>query len=105
MLTATSYILPDEQDCAIFEAIVPDDHYLRRVKEVIDFERFRDELAACYSVALGRPALEPLLLLKLEFLAFNYGLSDRQFMNQPKINMPFHYFHPFSFRNPFTLLT
>ncbi len=99
MLTATSYILPDEQDCAIFEAIVPDDHYLRRVKEVIDFERCREELAACYSAHFGRPAMEPLLLLKLEFLAFHYGLSDRQLMKQAQVNMAFRYFLDLSLRS------
>lgn len=108
MLTATTYIPPDERDREIFEAIVPADHYLRRVKEVIDFERCRDDLAACYSVALGRPALEPVLLLKLEYLAFHYGLSDRRLMKQAQVNMAFRYFLDLSLRSPLphhTLMT
>jgi transposase len=92
MLTATRYIPAEEQDRKIFDAIVPADHYLRRVKEVIDFDRCRVDLATCYSVGLGRPALEPVLLLKLEFLAFHYGLADRELMKQAQVNMAFRYF-------------
>src|SRR6516164_4117485 len=86
------YAAPDERDHEIFAATVPEDHYLRRVKAVINFERARDELATCYSAALGRPAKEPILLLKLEFLQFHYNLSDRRVMRRAKSDMAFRYF-------------
>ncbi len=104
----TEYFAPDERDLEIFAATVPEHHYLRRVKVVIDFERSRDELAACYSAALGRPATEPILLLKLEFLQFHYNLSDRQVIDQVCVNMAFRYFLDLSLRSKLphpTLLT
>jgi hypothetical protein len=58
-----TYVVADERDQEIFQATVRADHYLRRVKAVIDFERFRSLLAATYSPDHGRPAIEPLLLL------------------------------------------
>jgi transposase len=105
---ATEYALPDERDLEIFAATVPDNHYLRRVKAVINFERVRDDLATRYCAALGRPATEPILLLKLEFLQFHYNLSDRQVVEQARVNMAFRYFLDLSLRSPLphhTLLT
>jgi transposase len=90
--TTIEYPPPDERDLEIFEATVPPHHYLRQVKAVIDFERCRAEFAACYSQALGRPAREPILLLKLEFLQFHYNLSDRQVIEQAQYNMAYRYF-------------
>jgi transposase len=95
----TEYLAPDERDQEIFAATVHENHYLRRVKAVIDFERSRDQLAACYCAALGRPAKEPILLLKLEFLQFHYNLSDRRVIEQARCNMAFRYFLDLSLRS------
>jgi hypothetical protein len=59
-----------ELDREIFDATVPADHYLRRVKAAVNFERFRELLVSRYSLPMGRPPIEPLLMLKLEFLQF-----------------------------------
>lgn len=90
--TASSYLVPDALDQLIFEATVPADHYLRRVLAVIDFERCRQEVVACYDPKQGRPAIEPVLLLKLEFLEYHYNLSDRQVIEQSRYNMAYRYF-------------
>ena len=76
MLKPTEYLVLTDLDHQIFEAIVPPDHYLRRVKQAVDFDRFRPTLVARYDPDRGRPPIEPLVLLKLEFLQFQYGLSD-----------------------------
>ena len=41
MLKPTEYVVLTDLDCQIFEAIVPADHYLRRVQQTVDFGRFR----------------------------------------------------------------
>jgi transposase len=108
MLLPTKYEPPNELDEQIFAATVPPDHYLRRVLTVIDFERCREELASCYSPSQGRPAIEPILLLKLEFLEYHYNLSDRQVVDQARYNMAFRFFLGLSLRSPLphhTLLT
>src|SRR5262249_2951602 len=87
-----TYVAAEEGDQEIFQATVRADHYLRRVKAVIDFERFRSLLAATYSPDQGRPALEPLLLLKLEFLQYQYNHSDRQVIAQARCNMAYRFF-------------
>jgi transposase len=108
LLPQPTYQPADERDQEIFQATVREDHYLRRVKAVIDFERFRSLLAATYSPDQGRPALEPLLLLKLEFLQYQYNLSDRQVIEQARCNMAYRYFLDLSLHSSLphhTLLT
>jgi transposase len=92
MLRPAVYQPPSALDQRIFEATVPADHYLRRVLRTVDFERCRPLLAAVYDPDQGRPAYEPVLLLKLEFLQYHYNLSDRQVLDQAHYNMAFRLF-------------
>ena len=103
-----SYLSPDERDQEIFRATVPENHYLRRVKQVIDFERLRPVLADAYCDDQGRPAIEPVLLLKLEFLQYHYNHSDRQVIEHARSNMAYRYFLDLSLHSSLphhTLLT
>ena len=83
---------PSPVDTIIFEKLVPPDHYLRRVKALLDFTPVRVLLTPCYSATLGRPAEDPVLLLKLCFLAFHYNLSDRDVIEQAKVNLAYRFF-------------
>jgi transposase len=103
-----TYVPPDERDQEIFQATVPEGHYLRRVKQVIDFERLRPILADAYCGDQGRPAIEPLLLLKLEFLEYQYNHSDRQVIERSRSDMAYRYFLDLSLHSSLphhTLLT
>lgn len=81
-----------EHDAAVYDALVPADHYLRRVKHLVDFERFRPLLVAAYSAHMGRPPIDPVRMLQFEFLRFHYRLSDRQVMERTKTDVAFRYF-------------
>jgi transposase len=108
MLRPAEYLAPSELDELIFAATVPENHYLRRVRQAVNFERCRDLMASAYCTGLGRPAVEPLLLLKLEFLQYHYNLSDRQVIEQAQYNMAFRWFLDLSLHSPLphhTLLT
>jgi transposase len=92
MLLPPQYRPPTQLDQVVFAATVPEDHYLRLVKQAVDFQRCRDLMATTYCANEGRPALEPVLLLKLEFLQYQYNLSDRQVVEQAQYNMAFRWF-------------
>jgi transposase len=92
MLNPPAYLPPTELDQRIFEATVPQDHYLRRVLQAVSFQRCRALMAPAYDPERGRPACEPVLLLKLEFLQYHYNLSDRQVVEQAHYNMAFRLF-------------
>jgi transposase len=86
------YIPPTEEDRRVFELLVPSDHYLRRAAQFIDFERFRSLMASCYSPDQGRPALEPVLLLKLSFLEYHDRLSDKRAVDTAQVNVAYREF-------------
>jgi transposase len=92
MLKERYYTGPTEMDTLIFEKLVPPDHYLRRVKQCVDFERFRALVMDCYSPAMGRTAEDPVRMIKLEFLQFHYNLSDREVIAAAHVNVAFRYF-------------
>jgi transposase len=81
-----------EIDAEVFERLVKPDHYVRRASEVMDFERFRPILAGFYSPDQGRPAEEPVRMLKLEFLQYHDLLSDRQVIDRAQTDMAYRYF-------------
>jgi transposase len=81
-----------EFDQLVFATVVPGDHYLRQVAERLDFERFRARLAEAYSLGIGRPAIDPVRMLKIGFLRFHYKLSDRQVMERTQTDMAFRWF-------------
>ena len=92
MLKENYYTEPTELDILVFDKLVPPEHYLRRVKRLIDFERLRDLVKDCYSPAMGRTAEDPVRLIKLEFLPFHYNLSDREVLAEAQVNVAFRCF-------------
>ena len=78
MLKPSYYTEPTEIDRLVFDRLIPEDHYVRKVKAGIDFECFRDEVRDCYSPRMGRGAEDPVRMIKLELLQFQYRLSDRE---------------------------
>lgn len=92
MLKSDYYIPPTELDLLIFEKLVPPDHYLRQVKAVIDFEFVREEVKDSYSDTMGRAAIDPVLMFKLEYLQYHYGLSDREVIIEAQVNVAYRYF-------------
>ncbi len=81
-----------DQDHEIFATLVPADHYLRQVAAVVDFERYRPLMAERYHPNDGRPANDPVVLLKLCYLQTHYALSDRAIISQAQVNMAFRFF-------------
>src|SRR5262249_42046738 len=79
-------------DLLVFETFVPPDHYLRRLKVVIDFILLAALVADCYSPDLGRGAIDLVCLLKLSLLQFHYDLSDEGVIRQAQVNVVFRFF-------------
>jgi transposase len=92
MLRASYTPMMSDQDQLIFRTLVPADHYLRQVSAVVDFERYRATMATCYHATDGRPADDPVVLLKVGFLQTHYNLSDREVVAQAQVNVAFRYF-------------
>lgn len=76
----------------IYDAVVPQDHLLRKVKDNIDFSFVNPMLKKQYCEALGRPAKEPEMMFKLMFMKKIYDLSDVRVVSQAQTDMAVKYF-------------
>jgi len=72
---------------------VPAGHFLRKLKEVIPWERFTQRLIKLYKGEglVGRPPLDPALVLKRELIAYLYDLTERQVEVYLNENLPAKY--------------
>ena len=70
--------------------IVPQNHFLRVLRDIINWERFIQKLIKLYKGEglVGRPPFDPGLLLKVELLAYLYNLSKRQVEVYINENLP-----------------
>ena len=87
MLQSEIFVPLNDFERQLFTRLVPEDHFLRRLGRLVDFERFRPTLAQHYSPGEGRPALDPVMMLKLDLLSMHYRWSDRELMRQAQVNM------------------
>ena len=64
----------------LYDQIVPQEHFLGKLKEIIPWERFTQRLIVLYKGGgrYGRPPFDPALVLKMEMIAYLYDLSERQ---------------------------
>lgn len=63
-----------------YEQVVPRSHFLVKLSEVIDWDRYNDLLVSAYKglAETGRPPYPPVVLLKMLIIAYLYGFSERQ---------------------------
>ncbi len=100
MLQPENLVPLTDAERQLFTQLVPEDHFLRRLVHIVDFERFRPVLAASYCLDDGRPPLDPVFMLKLEVLALHYRLSDRELMKQAQVNAAHRLFLGLSCQSP-----
>jgi transposase len=76
----------------LYDKIIGKDHILRKIKENIDFGFVNPMLKKSYCEHFGRPAKEPEVMFKQEFLKKMYDLSDEALIQSVKVNMAYKYF-------------
>lgn len=76
----------------IYDAVIPANHLLRRIKENIDFSFVNPMLRKQYCENFGRPAKEPEMMLKLLFLKKLYDLSDETLISSAQTDMAYKFF-------------
>lgn len=77
---------------SLYDKIIPKDHFLRKLKENVDFSFVNKLVEKEYSQELGRPATEPELMYKLLFLQIKDLLSDREVIERAKTDMAYKFF-------------
>jgi transposase len=71
----------------IYDAVIPGDHFLRKLNEVVDFGYVNEICDSLYCADNGRPGYEPLKMFKITFLEFLYDLSDARVMEELQLNL------------------
>jgi len=75
------------------EELVPHDHLLRKIERAIDFDFIRDKVKELYCADNGRPAVDPVVLFKMLFLGYLYGVrSERQLVREIQVNVAYRWF-------------
>lgn len=75
------------------DQLVPNDHFLRQVDNLIDFDFIYDLVEETYSSDNGRPSLDPVMLVKIPILQCLYGIrSMRQTIRDIEVNNAFRWF-------------
>lgn len=64
----------------LYERIVPQGHFLRKLREVVPWQRYTYRLLKYYrgKGMRGRPPIDPAIVLKMLLLSYLYNLSERQ---------------------------
>lgn len=93
MLASRDFLYPiTDFDRQVFERLVPKQHPLVHLEREIAWEGFRPTLESYYSATLGQPALDSVIMLKLEFLRYWFNLSDRQVIERVQTDVALRFF-------------
>lgn len=76
----------------LFDILIPKGHFLRKFHDEIDFSFIYEELADRYSPDMGRTAYDPIRMFKYLILKVISDLSDKDLMEEVKMNMAYKFF-------------
>jgi len=78
----------------LYDQMVPQDHFLRQLRQIIEWSRFTRKLIKLYKGegVVGRPPFDPALMLKVELVAYLYNLTERQVEVYINENLPAKFF-------------
>ena len=76
----------------LYDRIIPVDHLLRKINQVVDFSFIGKILKDRYNPDIGRPAEDPEFMLRLCLLQYIYNDSDRQVVENARLNLAYKYF-------------
>lgn len=93
MLTQNSDKRRDQLQIFCMDDLVPQDHLLRLIDKAIDWSFIYDLVKDKYSMDTGRPSMDPVMLIKIPFIQYLYGIkSMRQTMKEIEVNVAYRWF-------------
>ena len=74
------------------DAVVPDDHLVRKIAEVLDLSWVHTELAPHYS-PIGRPSIDPVLMIRMLIVGYVFAIrSERALCREVQLNLAYRWF-------------
>ena len=75
------------------DAMVPEDHLLRKIDAAIDFDKIYDFVEDLYCEDNGRPSVDPVILFKIVLIQHIYAIpSLRRTLEEINMNMAYRWF-------------
>lgn len=82
-----------ELEMVTLESLVPKDHLLRLINQHLRFDFIRAECESLYCPNNGRPALDPVMLFKMLFVGYLFGVrSERRLVKEIEVNVAYRWF-------------
>mgnify|MGYP000858992348 CR=1 FL=1 len=80
-------------EAVYIEQLVRPDHLLRKIDKHIDFSFIREKVKDKYCLDNGRPALDPVVLFKMLFIGYLFGIrSERRLVQEIHDNIAYRWF-------------
>jgi transposase len=81
------------------DQLVPANHLVRKIEAAIDFTFIYDLVKDMYS-EIGRPSIDPVILVKLTFIQYTFGIrSMRKTIEEVETNMAYRWFLGYGFHD------
>ncbi len=99
MMTKNQISERDQMEMITIEQLVPQDHLVRKLESAIDFSFIYPLVESLY-LTLGRPSVDPVVLIKMTFVQYVFGIrSMRQTIREIEKNMAYRWFLGFGFHS------
>lgn len=93
MLKPTPTPAPTELETVCIDQLVPQKHLLRLIDRYLRFDFIRERTQHLYCADNGRPAVDPVLLFKMLFIGYLFGIrSERQLVREVEVNVAYRWF-------------
>jgi transposase len=77
--------------------LVPKDHLLRKIDKAIDFSFIYEKVKELYCADNGRPAVDPVVLFKMLFIGYLFGIrSEQRLVREIEVNVAYRWFLGFT---------
>lgn len=75
------------------DMLVPQNHLLRKIDKIMDYEWIYERLEPFYHTGVGRPGTDPVVLIKMVLIQHLYGISSlRQTWREIDVNVAYRWF-------------
>ena len=77
MMTKDTEKKREQLQMICMDDLVPQNHLLRIIDKAIDWRFIYDLVEDKYSPDFGRPSMDPVVLIKIPFIQYLYGIKDK----------------------------
>lgn len=101
MMTKDTEQKREQVQIICMDDLVPQNHLLRIIDKAIDWRFIYDLVEDKYSPDFGRPSMDPVVLIKIPFIQYLYGIrSMRQTIKEIEVNIAYRWFLGLEMQEP-----